>query len=61
MEMRGAQVQSLFVLCCLLGSAELSAIEEWLVAPLSNVSLCLLLLLLINLPHIFHTHHTSSW
>lgn len=61
MEMSGARVQSLFVLCCTLCSAELSAIEEWLVAsfiqrfsvpppPPHH---------LINLPRIFHTHHTS--
>lgn len=64
MEMRGARVQSLFVLCCTLCSAELSAIEEWLVASfILNVSLCRLLLLttssisLVSSIHI--THHGS--
>lgn len=43
MEMRGAGVQSLFVLRCMLCSAVLSAIEESLVAPSANVPLCRLL------------------
>lgn len=39
MEMRGAGVQSLFVMSRMLCSAVLPAIEEWLVGPSSSSSL----------------------